>query len=119
ALDVTVTPALMKKGRPGHLISVMAEPSRAARLTQELLTQSTTLGLRVTQAGRVVAARRIVEVETDIGRARVKVKEVGGKAVDLAPEYEDCRRLAREAGLDLRRAMRLVERAAREQLGLP
>jgi uncharacterized protein (TIGR00299 family) protein len=119
ALDVTVTPVLMKKGRPGHLVSVMAEPERAAQLAQELLSRSTTLGLRMTQAGRVIAERRVVEVRTELGPARVKVKEIGGRAVDLAPEYEDCRRLARESGLDLRRVMRLVERAARDQLNLP
>jgi len=119
ALDVTVTPTLMKKGRPGHLVSVLAEPSQAERLARELLTRSSTLGIRMTQAGRVIAARRIVEVATEVGIARVKVKEVGGKAVDLAPEYEDCRLLARDRGLDVRRVMRIVERAAREQLGLP
>ena len=119
ALDVTVTPALMKKGRPGHLLRVLVDPSRAAPMTQQLLLRSTTLGLRVTQAGRVIAARRLVEVETELGRARVKVKEVGGKPVDLTPEYEDCRRLARESGLDLRRVTRLVERTARDRLGIP
>jgi uncharacterized protein (TIGR00299 family) protein len=119
ALDVSVTPALMKKGRPGHLISVLAEPSRSAALTQLLLTHSTTLGLRMTRADRVIAARRTVQIETELGPARVKVKEVGGTAVDLTPEYEDCRRLAKQSGLDLRRVMRLVERTARERLGLP
>jgi uncharacterized protein (DUF111 family) len=119
ALDVSVTPALMKKGRPGHLISVMAEPSRSPALTQLLLTQSTTLGLRITRADRVIAGRRTVEIETELGPVRVKVKEVGGTTVDLTPEYEDCRRLAKQSGLDLRRVMRLVERTARERLGVP
>ena len=119
ALDVTVTPALMKKGRPGHLVSVMTEPSRTEQLTQVLLTQSSTLGLRMTQAARVIAARRVIEIETELGAARVKVKELGGKAVDVAPEYEDCRRLAQESRVDLRRVMRLVERTARDRLGIP
>jgi uncharacterized protein (TIGR00299 family) protein len=119
ALDVTVTPALMKKGRPGHLIHVMADSSSSARLTQLLLTQSTTLGLRMTRAQRVIAGRRVVEIETELGPARVKVKEVGGKAVDLTPEYEDCRRLAQQSGLDLRRVMRLVDRTGRERLRIP
>jgi uncharacterized protein (TIGR00299 family) protein len=119
ALDVTVTPALMKKGRPGQLVSVMVEPSLSVGLTQLLLTQSSTLGLRMTHAARVVAARRIVEVETELGPARVKVKEIAGTAVDLAPEYEDCRRLAHESGVDLRRVMRIVERAGRDRLGIP
>jgi uncharacterized protein (DUF111 family) len=49
----------------------------------------------------------------------VKIKELGGKAVDVAPEYEDCRRLSRESGRTLRDVMRIVAEEAREQLGLP
>jgi uncharacterized protein (TIGR00299 family) protein len=118
ALDVTVTQVLMKKGRPGHVVSVICEPSAAAQLAGELLTRSTTLGLRLTQAGRIVAGRRVIEVKTAAGTARVKIKEVAGEAIDVSPEYEDCRRLAIVSGMDIRRVMRLVERAARDQLGI-
>jgi pyridinium-3,5-bisthiocarboxylic acid mononucleotide nickel chelatase len=118
ALDVSVTPALMKKGRPGHLLSVMATPDLAARLTDHLLRHSTTLGVRVTRAQRVISQRRIIEVQTTLGAVHVKVKELGGKPVDVTPEYEDCRRLARETGRDLRDVMRLATAAARHQLGL-
>jgi uncharacterized protein (TIGR00299 family) protein len=118
ALDVSVTPVLMKKGRPGHLLSVMATPDLAARLTDHLLHHSTTLGVRVTKAQRVIAGRRVVEVQTRLGPIRVKVKELGGKAVDVAPEYEDCRRIAQETGRDLRDVVRLATTAARRQLGL-
>ncbi len=118
ALDVSVTPALMKKGRAGHVITIMSEPELAARLADHLLRHSTTLGVRVTSAQRVTAQRRIIEVQTHLGRARVKVKELGGKPVDAAPEYEDCRRISRETGADLREVMRLVADAARKELGL-
>jgi uncharacterized protein (DUF111 family) len=119
ALDVTVVPALMKKGRPGHIVTVMATPEIGGRLTELLLRQSTTLGVRVRSADRVVAGRRIVEVTTPLGVARVKVKEIAGKAVDVAPEYEDCRRLARATGADLRDVFRIVERSGRDEVGLP
>jgi hypothetical protein len=118
ALDVSVTPTLMKKGRPGHLISVMAPPELAAQLADHLLRHSTTLGVRLTNAQRVIVERRTVEVRTDLGVARVKIKEIGGKPVDASPEYEDCRRISRETGLDLREVMRLVADAARKELGL-
>jgi uncharacterized protein (DUF111 family) len=118
ALDVTVVPALMKKGRPGHLLAVMAPPELVPSLTDHVLRHSTTLGVRLTPVGRVIAGRRVIEVKTRIGTARVKVKELGGKPVDVAPEFEDCRRLARESGLDLREVTRLVSEAARSQLGL-
>jgi len=118
ALDVTVTPALMKKGRSGHLLTVMSAPELVARLTDHLLRHSTTLGVRMTNVQRVLAQRRILEVHTSTGTARVKVKEMGGEPVDVSPEYEDCRRIARETGQDVRQVMRLVAEAARKELGL-
>ena len=118
ALDVTVVPALMKKGRSGHVLTVMTPSELVAKLSDHLLRHSTTLGLRLTPATRVIAGRRVIEVQTPIGSARVKVKELDGKPVDIAPEYEDMRRLARETGRDLREVMRTVDAAARHQLGL-
>jgi uncharacterized protein (TIGR00299 family) protein len=117
ALDVSVTPALMKKGRPGHLLQVMSSPELVARLSDHLLRHSTTLGMRLTPARRVVAERRILEVTTDLGTAHVKVKMLGGNYVDVTPEYEDCRRISRETGGDLREVMRLFADAARAQVG--
>ena len=113
ALDVSVAPALMKKGRPGQLVTVIAEPGRAAALTDLLLRSSSTLGVRVTETRRVLAQREVVEVETEIGAARVKVKYLDGRPVEWAPEYEDARRLARRSGRALRDVMRLVTEAAR------
>lgn len=118
ALDVSVTPALMKKGRAGHLVTVMAPPELVAALTDHLLRHSTTLGVRMTGAQRVIAGRRIIEVQTSLGTARAKVKELGGKPVDVSPEYEDCRRISRQTGRDLREVMRVVADAARKDLGL-
>ena len=82
-----------------------------------LLARSTTLGLRVTRAPRVLAGREIVTVETALGRARVKVKRWAG-AADVAAEHDDVRALAAASGRDLRAVRRLVEDAARAQLGL-
>ena len=118
ALDVSVVPALMKKGRAGHLVAVMAPPELVAGLTDHLLRHSTTLGVRLTPVDRVLASRRVIEVATPVGTVHVKVKELGGRAVDVAPEYEDCRRISRESGRDLREVMRIVADAARRQLGL-
>jgi uncharacterized protein (TIGR00299 family) protein len=118
ALDVTLTPALMKKGRSGHLLTVMSSPDLVARLTDHLLRHSTTLGVRTTNVQRILAHRRVLEVHTSLGTARVKVKEMGGEPIDVSPEYEDCRRIARETGQDVRHVMRLVAEAARTELGL-
>jgi uncharacterized protein (DUF111 family) len=114
ALDVTITPVLMKKGRPGQQLSVLADPARAQELARMVMARSTTLGLRMTPATRLLAGRRVIEVETGMGRVRVKVKELEGRPVDVAPEYEDCRRL----GGDVAVVMRLAAEAARRELGL-
>jgi uncharacterized protein (TIGR00299 family) protein len=119
ALDVSVTPALMKKGRSGHLLSVMSPPELVARLTDQLLRHSTTLGVRMSTVQRVLAQRRIIQVKTPLGMANVKVKDLGGKPVDVSPEYEDCRRIARDSGRDVRDVMRIVADTARRELGLP
>ncbi len=114
ALDVSIVPALMKKGRPGHLVTVLAAPDRSPAVTELLLRRSSTLGVRVSETRRVLAERQVIEVATELGRARVKVKYMDGRAVEWAPEYEDARRLARESGRELREVMRLVSEAARQ-----
>lgn len=118
ALDVTVTPALMKKGRPGHILAVMSSPDLVPALTHQVLLHSTTLGVRIRRVERVTAERREVEIDTPLGRARVKVKLLGGRAVDATPEFEDCRRIARTTGADVRDVIRTVTDAARRELGL-
>src|SRR6266851_801666 len=61
ALDVSVLPAVMKKGRPGHVVSVVVAPDTVALLTDHIIRHSTTLGVRLTKADRVIANRRIIE----------------------------------------------------------
>jgi uncharacterized protein (TIGR00299 family) protein len=118
ALDVTVTSVLMKKGRPGHALAVMAETARATDLSRLLLASSTTLGLRMTRAERMVAPRQELAVNTGFGKVRVKVKLLEGRPAGVTAEFEDCRRLAREQGVDTGRVMRAAEAAARHSLGL-
>lgn len=113
ALDVTITPTLMKKGRPGHVLALLARPEQTRELARLVLAGSSTLGVRVSRARRIIAGRRFLEVETPMGTVRVKVKELDGRAVDVSPEYEDCRRLG-----DVREVARLADAAARRELGL-
>jgi pyridinium-3,5-bisthiocarboxylic acid mononucleotide nickel chelatase len=101
ALDVTLAPLLMKKSRPGTLVRVIARPEDRESLAQLLFDETSTLGLRIYAAERRVEERRIVEVSTSYGAVRVKVSGGG----TFAPEYEDCRRLAREAGVPLKKVL--------------
>jgi uncharacterized protein (TIGR00299 family) protein len=98
ALDVTLQPIEMKKGRPGTLLRVLARPEDREELAQTIFAETSTLGLRTYTAERRVQARRWVDVETPHGMVRMKVSSDGA----YAPEFEDCRRIARESGVPLK-----------------
>ncbi|MEK7407075.1 MAG: nickel pincer cofactor biosynthesis protein LarC [Acidobacteriota bacterium] len=112
ALDVTLAPLLMKKGRPGTLLTVIARPEHQEALAALVFAETSTLGLRIYAAERRVQARRTVEVETPHGKVRVKVAQDGS----YAPEYEDCRKLAHQTGAPLRQIMTEAAHAYRESL---
>jgi len=101
ALDVTLESVLMKKNRPGTLVRVIARPEDREALAQLLFAETSTLGLRTYSAERRVKARRLVEVETPHGKVRMKIAENGS----FAPEYEDCRKLARTTGVPLKQIL--------------
>ncbi len=98
ALDVTLQPIEMKKGRPGTLLRVLARPQDREALVAIIFAETSTLGLRTYAAERRVQARHFVEVETPQGKIRMKISGEGA----YAPEYEDCRRLALASGTPLK-----------------
>lgn len=116
ALDVFFTPVQMKKCRPGVMLSFLCHPERLERLSQLLLTETTAIGLRYYRADRIVLQRRIVEQQTEFGPVRFKeVIDRLGNVLRALPEYEDCRRIARENEIPCREVMeRLQCRGASE-----
>jgi uncharacterized protein (TIGR00299 family) protein len=100
ALDVWVTDVVMKKGRPGFVLSILAERSGVPGLADVILGGTTTSGVRLTSADRIKLARESLEVETRYGKVRVKVFSLdsGRRCV---PEYEDCLRVSRAAGVSI------------------
>jgi pyridinium-3,5-bisthiocarboxylic acid mononucleotide nickel chelatase len=97
ALDVTLQPLQMKKNRPGTLLSVIAKPEDTDALAAIVLSETTTIGLRITTAERRVATRRFLNVETPWGDVRMKITAQGA-----TPEYDDCRALAEAKGVPLK-----------------
>ena len=95
ARDVYATPVLMKKGRPGHVLSVLADLADLDALATTILQETTTIGLRHYPVERRLLAREIRTVDTPFGPIRVKFSYLDGRR-RAAPEYEDCARLARE-----------------------
>jgi len=105
ALDAWVLPATMKKGRPGHLLGVVVEGGAKEKVTEALLRESTTLGVRSHQVERLALERDWVEVETPWGRVRVKRGLRQGVVLNAHPEFEDCRKVAEAAGVPLKQVM--------------
>jgi pyridinium-3,5-bisthiocarboxylic acid mononucleotide nickel chelatase len=101
ALDVTLQPIVMKKGRPGTLLRAIARPEDREALAQVVFQETSTLGLRIYSAERRVQPRSWTEVATPYGKIRVKVSGDGA----YAPEYEDCRKLALESGAPLKQVI--------------
>ena len=110
ALDVFGTPVQMKKNRPGMLLTVLARPEDAPRLTKLVFSETTTLGIRVREERRQTLTRRSVSVKTPWGEVRMKVANLNGSIANYAPEYEDCRRIADEHKVPLKQVMQEATR---------
>jgi len=100
AHDAYLVPIIMKKGRPGILLSVMAGKSKLDAVSQIIYTQTSTTGLRIQEIGRRKLPRREVELQTQFGTVKAKAVLRDGKEM-LAPEFEECRRIAEERGMSV------------------
>ncbi len=105
-MDVFFTPIQMKKGRPAVMLSFLCRSEQLDQLAQLLLVETSAIGLRYYRADRVVLQRRVVEQQTEFGQVRFKqVIDAGGNVLRASPEYEDCRRIAREKNIPCREVM--------------
>jgi pyridinium-3,5-bisthiocarboxylic acid mononucleotide nickel chelatase len=105
ALDAFGTPVQMKKNRPGMLLTVLCRTEDSQRLTRMILSETTTLGVRMRQETRAALARRHVSIHTRWGEVRMKLANLNGSISNYAPEYEDCRRIAQEQNVPLKTVM--------------
>jgi uncharacterized protein (TIGR00299 family) protein len=105
ALDVFSTPVQMKKNRPGQLVTVLCEPARWEGLADLIFRETTTLGVRRSNVQRRTLQRESVAVETPLGSIRVKVARLNGHILNVAPEYEDCQKVAVERGVPLKQVL--------------
>jgi hypothetical protein len=102
ALDAYCTPVQMKKGRPGILVTALARRPDLERLAQLLLAETGSLGCRFHFASRFEAQRETATVETPYGPVTVKRSYLAGRPLAVTPEFEDCKRLARQHGVPWR-----------------
>jgi len=105
ALDAFGTPVQMKKSRPGMLLTVLCQTEDSQRLTKLILAETTTLGVRMRRESRAALTRRHVSVSTKWGDVRMKLANLNGSISNYAPEYEDCRQIAKEQKVPLKTVM--------------
>ena len=120
ARDVAIIPATMKKGRPAHIIKVIAKPEDTAKLARKIITETGSLGVRVVPTRhRLMAAQKIemikLEVEGHIYETAVKIaRDSGGILLNISAEFEDCKKIAKTSGVPVKEVMRKAEEAARK-----
>lgn len=105
ALDVMCVPAIMKKGRMGSLLTVLARPAHAGQMQELLLRETTTLGLRMREEDRVILERGFTTVKTAYGPIRIKTGSLADRLLNAMPEYEDCSQAAQSSGVPLKLVM--------------
>jgi uncharacterized protein (TIGR00299 family) protein len=101
ALDVNYTPIQMKKNRPAVMLTIICRVEESNSMAELLLSESSTLGARISQVQRIKAQRVFERVETPFGSISMKVKLLGSRIISATPEYEECQRIALEKGLPL------------------
>lgn len=116
ARDVTVTPVIMKKGRPGVVLSVLAEAPLREQLARIIFAETSTIGVRFSPVDRLKLERKIVEVETRFGKIPVKIAGEPANPITVSPEYEDCRRAAATHDVPLKLIIEEAAAAARRML---
>jgi uncharacterized protein (DUF111 family) len=125
ALDVFFTAVQMKKGRPGTLVTALAPEDRRAAICDVLFRETTTLGVRYERTWRETLDRRWESVDVEGGRVRIKIAGRGGQTLNVAPEFDDCLRVADHSGRPVKdvqaealRAWHAMPREARGVSGL-
>ncbi len=116
AVDVSLAPVQMKKNRPGTMVTILCSHDRLATLSDLLLRETTSIGLRWRTDSRIMARRTFREIDTPYGPIKVKVAQKGEEIINIMPEYEDCRRLAAEKGVPLKTVIEAAAVAAKSDL---
>jgi pyridinium-3,5-bisthiocarboxylic acid mononucleotide nickel chelatase len=112
ALDVFLSPILMKKNRPASLLSVLSKPADVSRMTEILFAETSTIGVRQHLVSRFALPRQIQSVETPYGSVRIKITHLASGKLKAAPEYDDCRLIAEKHGIPLREVYHLAQHLA-------
>jgi len=110
ASDVFLTPIIMKKSRPAIMLSVLCSKNVAPEMKSIIFNNSTTIGLREYPVTKTVLKRQEKEIETELGKVRVKCSYFQGKEIRFKPEFEDLKKLATQHGLSLNEVEKIINK---------
>ncbi|MBU1290694.1 MAG: nickel pincer cofactor biosynthesis protein LarC [bacterium] len=116
ALDVFLTPIQMKKNRPAHMLSIIVYEQDLKEILEVLFSESTTLGVRIREIKRLRLAQQNFIAETKYGKIRVKVGIFKREIKNIAPEYEDCKKMAKQHQVPLKEVYEEVKKVAYDKL---
>ncbi|MCD6328135.1 nickel pincer cofactor biosynthesis protein LarC [bacterium] len=116
ALDVFMTPIVMKKGRLGTMLSVLTTQERLNKCLETVFAETTALGVRLSYLDRRKLFRETRSVDTKFGKIDVKLAKSGEETKNIAPEYESCRKVAADLGVPLKQIYDEAKSAAEKQL---
>jgi uncharacterized protein (TIGR00299 family) protein len=116
ALDVFLTPVIMKRSRPGTVLTALCPPARVGDLSRVLFEESSTIGVRWTEMSRARLEREMVTITTAYGAVSAKVSRLGGRIVTVTPEFAEVARIAREKSLPVREVLDQARADARRQI---
>jgi hypothetical protein len=119
ALDAWLTPVIMKRSRPGVVLTALCEPGRVADLSRLLFEESSTIGVRWTAYQRARLDREMVRLETAHGPVTFKVSRLDRRVITVTPEFEEIRRIARDRGLAVREVLEQARTEGRRLLSSP
>ena len=105
AQDVYLTPIIMKKGRPAILLTVLTDQLKEHSILDTIFHETTSIGVRIQEVSRRKLSREIKEVDTIFGRIRIKISKRGNEILTATPEYEDCRKIADEKQVPIKRVI--------------
>jgi hypothetical protein len=111
ASDVFLTPIIMKKSRPANMLSVLCSKNIAPEMKAIIFNNSTTIGLREYPVTKTVLDRQEKEIETELGKVRVKCSSFQGKEIRFKPEFEDLKKLAIQHGLSLNEVEKIINKS--------
>ena len=106
--DVFFTPLMMKKNRPAIKISVLCSPDQMNKVKELLFTETTTLGLRSYKVDKTALERKLSKLTTDYGEVTIKSCYYQNKLLHSKPEYEDCKRIAKERNIPIREVLKYI-----------